>query len=641
MDLAMLEYGRVKYLIFVVVLLLSVLYAVPNLFAPDPAVQVTANTGGKVDAALQQRVQAALKAAGIVPKSVAIEGDDLLVRLNDADQQGKASDVVQGALGENYVSALNLASTAPAWLEKVGARRMLLGLDLQGGVHFLMEVDKQAALQKRTDAYAEDIRVLLRDKRLTYRSVEKRPDDSFVVTLAKPGDLEAARTAIRTSLPTLSAGAGTGVLASSVPSVEVEGVGDTLTLRPSPQDLAQITAGAIEQNIGTLRNRINELGVAEPIIQRQGSERVVVQLPGVQDTDEAKRILGATATLEYRGVVEGNAYEALASHNVPPEGRIYYGKDIGPDGKPIPYILNKRVIATGEQLVDARSGFDSQSGTPMVSVRLNGIGGQRMFDFTSQNVGKPMAVVFVERLPEVRIVDGKEVRTTRVKEEVISIATIQGVFGREFQTTGLDSPKDAADLALLLRAGALAAPMTFVEQRVVGPSLGKENVKRGLTAVSVSFGFALAFFLVYYRMFGVITCVALLVNLLMVVAVMSVLGATLTLPGLAGIALTVGMSVDANVLINERIREELRAGMPAQAAIANGYDKASGTIADANITALLAGVALFAFGTGPVKGFAVSLIVGILTSMYTAVSVSRGIATLIYGGRRKLKSIAI
>ena len=638
----MLEYSRVKYLIILVVLALSALYAAPNLFPPDPAIQITSSRGAPLDVALQNRVQGALKTVGITPKRVAVEGDNLMVRLSSADQQGKASDALQSALGSDYVSALNLASTAPGWMETIGAKRMLLGLDLQGGVHFLMEVDRKAALDKRMDAYAEDLRVLLRDKRLTYQGVERRPDNSFVVTLAKPGDRVAARTAIQTDLPTLSSGAGTGVLATSAPMVDVSEAGaNQLVVRPSEQDLQQITAGAIEQNIGTLRNRINELGVAEPVIQRQGAERVVVQLPGVQDTAQAKRILGATATLEYRAVHDGNPLDAVATGNVPAEARLYYTRQLGPDGKPMPILLNKRVIATGEQLVDARSGYDAQSGTPMVSVRLNGIGGQRMFDFTSQNVGKGMAVVFVERIPEVRMVDGKEVRTTRTREEVISNATIQGVFGKDFQTTGLGSPKEAADLALLLRAGALAAPMDFVEQRVVGPSLGKENVERGLRAVMFSFAFALAFFLIYYRMFGVITCVALLLNLLMVVAVMSFLGATLTLPGLAGIALTVGMSVDANVLINERIREELRAGVPPQTAIAVGYDKASGTIADANITALLAGVALFAFGTGPVKGFAVSLIVGIVTSMYTAVSVSRGVATLIYGRRRKLKSVAI
>jgi len=638
----MLEYSRLQYLVMAVVLALSVLYALPNLFPPDPAIQITANRGSNIDVALQQKVQASLSKAGIKAKQVAIEGDYLVVRLNNADQQAKASDVVQAALGSDYVSALNLASTSPDWLEKIGAKRMLLGLDLQGGVHFLMEVDRKAALERRMDGYAEDLRVLLRDKRLTYQSVERRSDNSFVITMAKPGDREAARKVIQTDLPTLSTGSGTGVLATGVPMVRVDPRGgNELLVRPSEQDLQQITAGAIEQNIGTLRNRVNELGVAEPVIQRQGAERVVVQLPGVQDTAQAKRILGATATLEYRAVHEGNPFDAATTGNVPAEARLYYSREVGPDGKPIPVLLNKRVIATGEQLVDARSGFDSQSGSPMVSVRLNAVGGQRMFDFTSQNVGKNMAVVYVERIPEVRTVDGKEIRTIRTREEIISNATIQGVFGREFQTTGLGSSKEAADLALLLRAGALAAPMDFVEQRVVGPSLGKENVERGETAILYSFAFALIFFVVYYRMFGLITCAALLLNLLMVVAVMSFLGATLTLPGLAGIALTVGLSVDANVLINERIREELRAGMPPQTAIANGYDKASGTILDANVTGLLAGVALFAFGTGPVKGFAVSLIVGIITSMYTAVSVSRGIATLIYGRRRKLKSVAI
>ncbi len=640
----MLEYSRVKYFIIAFVLALSALYAVPNLFPPDPAVQITANRGAKIDAALTQRVEADLRKAGIAPKAVAIEGDNLVVRLASAEQQGRTSDLLQDTLGGSYVSALNLASTAPAWLDAIGARRMLMGLDLQGGVHFLMEVDRKAALDKRMDAYAEDLRVLLRDKRLTYQSVERRPDNTFLVTLAKPGDRDAARTAIQTDLATVSSSAsGSGVLASGVPMVEVEPAGtNQLVIRPAEQDLQQITAGAIEQNVGTLRNRINELGVAEPVIQRQGAERVVVQLPGVQDTAQAKRILGATATLEFHGVYEGgDILDAVTTGNVPPDAKLYYRQELGPDGKPIPILLKKRVIVSGEQLVGATSGRAPDDGSPAVTINLNGIGGQRMFDYSSENVNKGLAVVFIDRIPEVRMVDGKEVRSSRINERVISVANIREPLGKTFQTSGLESPKEAADLALLLRAGSLAAPMDFVEQRVVGPSLGKENVERGLRAVLYSFAFALAFFLIYYRMFGVITCVALLINLLMVVAVMSFLEATLTLPGLAGIALTVGMSVDANVLINERIREELRAGVPPQTTIASGYDKASGTIADANITAMLAGIALFAFGTGPVKGFAVSLIVGIATSMYTAVSVSRGIATLIYGRRRKLKSVAI
>ncbi|HET7127144.1 MAG TPA: protein translocase subunit SecD [Lysobacter sp.] len=639
----MLEFSRWKYLLIVVVLLASALYSAPNLFPQDPSVQITPNRGAKIDAALKQQVQKALADAHVAPKAVEVDkSGNLLVRLPGIDAQGKANDALRNALGSDYVVALNLASTVPGWMESIGAKPMLLGLDLQGGVHFLMEIDRKAALDKRMDAYAEDIRVLLRDKRMTYQSVERKPDDTFTIALAKPGDAEAAAQAIRTGLATVSnAGAG-GVAVSGVPPVQVDVVAPgQLLVRPSPKDLDQITAGAVEQNVGTLRNRINELGVAEPVIQRQGSDRIVVQLPGVQDTAQAKRILGATATLEYRGVVEGNAYDAMSSGVTPPEARLYYRKETGPDGKPIPILLNKRVIASGEQLVDARSGFDPRTGTPMVSVRLNGIGGQRMFDYTSENVGKPMAVVYSERIPEVKIVDGKEVRSTRINEQVISVATIQGVFGKEFQTTGLDSPKEAADTALLLRAGALAAPMDFVEQRIVGPSLGKENVERGMRAVQFSFLFALGFFMVYYRMFGVITCISLLINLLMVVALMSVFGATMTLPGLAGIALTVGMSVDANVLINERIREDLRSGMPPLTAIDVGYERASGTIFDANITAMLAGLAMAVFGTGPLRGFGITLMLGIITSMYTAVSVSRAISTLFYGRRRKLKSLSI
>ncbi len=622
----MLVYGRSKYILALVVLLLSVLYSLPNLYPQDPSVQITANRGSVVDQAFRQRVEAVLKTAGVVPKNVELQSSgELLVRLATPDAQIRASDVLRQAVGNNYVVALNLASTVPNWLRSVGARPMLLGLDLQGGVHFLMQVDQKAALDKRFDSYAEDMRVLLRENRVRYEAVERRPDNSIVVSLA-PGVQTAPAQAL---------------IAKNLANLTNDIVGNTIVVKVPDAELQKITTDAIEQNVGTLRNRINELGVADPLIQRQGTDRVVVELPGVQDTAQAKRILGATATLEYRGVVEGNAYDAVTSGNVPPEARVYYRRELGPDGKPIPILLNKRVIASGEQLVNARQGLDQRSGTPEVSVTLNGPGGQRMFDFTSQNVGKPMAVVYIERIPEVTKVDGKEVRTTRTSEQVISVATVQGVFGKEFQTTGLESAKEAGDLALLLRAGALAAPMDFVEERIVGPSLGAQNITSGLRAVGYSFLFALVFFLFYYRLFGVITCLALLMNLLIVLAFLSVMGATMTLPGLAGIALTVGMSVDANVLINERIREDLRLGLPPLTAITEGYKRASGTIFDANMTTILAGVALFAFGTGPVKGFAVTLIVGIVTSMYTAISVSRGIAALVYGRRRKLQSISI
>ena len=622
----MLEYSRLKYLIILLVLALSVLYAAPNAFPQDPAVQVTANRGTKVDAALKARVEDVLKKGGVATVGVELEEDgNLLVRTGSDEAQAKAAQLMRETLGSGFVVALNQATTVPRWMEKLGAKPMFLGLDLRGGVYFLMQVDRKAALDKRFEATAEDIRGLLRDNRIRYVSVEPAAGNRVVAKLGAGQDDAKARQLIVRDMPTY----------------RIDGEGETISVEIPQAELDKMLTDAVQQNIGTLSNRINELGVAEPIIQRQGADRIAVQLPGVQDTAQAKRILGATATLEYRGVVDGNAIEARDTGNVPPEARIYSRKEIGPDGKPLPVLLNKRVIASGEQLQGASSLFDSRSGTPAVSVRLNAIGGQRMFDFTSANVGKPMAVVYIERIPEVKIVDGKEVRTTRINEQVISVATIQSTFSKEFQTTGLESMKYAADLALLLRAGSLAAPMDFVDERTIGPSLGKENIERGLLAVGFAFTFALVFFLVYYRVFGLITCLALLINLLMVFALMSMLGATMSLPGLAGIALTVGMSVDANVLINERIREELRIGLPPQKAIAEGYDRASGTILDANVTAFLAGLAMFAFGSGPLKGFGMTTMLGIITSAYTAVSVSRGIATLIYGGKRKLKSVAI
>ncbi len=634
----MLEYARWKYFVILLVLALSVLYAVPNVFPSEPAVQVTANRGSTIDAALQQRVEAELKKAAVPFASSEIDEDgNLLVRIADDDAQIDAADAIRKDLGSGFVVALNQASTVPKWLLSLGAKPMFLGLDLRGGVQFLMQVDRQAALDKRYEATAEDIRVLLRDNRIGYQSVEPTSGGVVVATLQPSADAQRARNLIATAM----AAANPNPLGGG--QYGIEAVGNRISVRIPQIELNRMLTEAVQQNIATINNRINELGVAEPVIQRQGADRVVVELPGVQDTAQAKRILGATATLEFRGVSEeGNPVDvASGAASAPPEARLYYRKEIGPDGKPLPILLKKRIIFSGDQLQNATSLFDSQSGTPAVSMRLNSVGGQRNTEYSSAHVGKPMAAVYIERIPEVKLVDGKEVRSTRVVEQVISVATIQSVLGREFQTTGLESMKESADLALLLRAGSLAAPMDFVDERTIGPSLGKENVERGLKAVAFSFIFALVFFLVYYRMFGVITCVALLLNLLMVIALMSMLGFTLSLPGLAGIALTVGMSVDANVLINERIREELRAGMPPQSAIATGYEKASGTIADANLTAMLAGIALFAFGTGPLKGFAVALILGILTSMYTAVSVSRGIATLVYGGRKKLKSIAI
>lgn len=632
----MLEYSRSKYIAILLVVLISALYALPNIFPQDPSVQITATHGAQIDDALKQRVATLLKQVGVTPKAIETQGENLLVRTANPDVQSKASDRLRAELGDNYVVAMNLASNTPAWLSAIGARPMPLGLDLQGGVHFLMEVDKKSAIDRRFEIYLSDIRGALREKGVDYASVERSGDKDIVVTLNKGGDVEQAQTLVQKTLNAAVVDAGT--LAASR-AFTYETSGDTVKVGVSDEMTRQMTLNAIEQNLGTLRNRINSLGVAEPVIQRQGADRVVVQLPGVQDTAEAKRILGATATLEYRAVIDGNAIDARDTGNVPPNAKLYNRRVIGPDGKPVPILLSKRIIVSGDDMADARTSVDN-NGLPAVSVNLNTAGGQRMLQFTTDNVGKPMAVVYIERVPRVRMVDGKEDKYFEVREEVISVATIQGVFGKQFQTTGLQQ-KEAEDLSKLLKAGALAAPMDFVEERTVGPSLGKQNIERGLKAVVFSFLFALGFFLFYYRMFGVITCIALLLNLLMVFALMSVFGATMSLPGLAGIALTVGMSVDANVLINERIREELRLGLPPQKAIAEGYDRASGTILDANITAFLAGLAMFAFGTGPLKGFGVTTMLGIATSAYTAVSVSRGIATLIYGRRRKLQSIAI
>ncbi|KRG46433.1 preprotein translocase subunit SecD [Stenotrophomonas panacihumi] len=617
----MLEFPRWKYFLILAVIAIGVLYALPNAYQKDPAVQITANRDGALDDALRNKVQAQLAQAGVTAKSVAVEGNSMMVRLPNLEAQSKANNALRTSLGENYTVALNLASTVPNWLARLGGKPMVLGLDLQGGVHFVLQVDQKAALEKRVDAYAEDIRVTLRDNRIAYQSVERRPDNSIVATLSPSAGADAADRA-------------RVALAKTQPTLSYDVSGNRVTVTIPQQELAQIAGSALEQNITTLRNRVNELGVAEPIIQRQGEDRIVVQLPGVQDTAEAKRLIGATATLEFRSVVDGDAQDAQRTGRVPPDAKLYTVRGSGQ-----PVLLNKRVLASGDQMVNASVSTD-QNGMPAVSITLNNAAGQRMFDFTSANVGKLMSVVYIERIPTVTMVDGQEVRSVKVKEEALAPTRIAGVFGKNFQTTGLEK-SEAENLAKLLRAGSLAAPMDFVEERIIGPSLGAENVERGITAVLYAFVFTLAFFTIYYRMFGVITSVALLLNLLIVVAVMSMFGATMTLPGFAGLALSVGLSVDANVLINERIREELRHGVPPKASIAAGYEKAGGTILDANLTGLIVGVALYAFGTGPLKGFALTMIIGIFASMFTAITVSRALAQLIYGYRKKIKSVAI
>jgi preprotein translocase subunit SecD len=621
----MLEYARWKLVIAVVITIVAAIYSFPNLFPQDPAIQISANRGAIVDEALKERVQGVLEENNLPFKAIELSeaGDRLLTRLLTADEQLPAQQKLRDELGDNYTVALNLASTVPGWLTTIGAKAMTLGLDLQGGVHFLMEVDQRAAKEKMLDRLLDDARTLLRDNEINYRGVTRTPL-GFNVTLADPAVRDQAAALFARDLLELALDDGPET---------ADGVVLVAVVREDAA--ARAMSEAVRQNVATLANRVNAIGVGEPVIQQQGVSRIVVQLPGVQDTAAAKRILGATATLEYRAVdEEGNVAEALAGR-VPPESRLYRTRD----GRDV--LLKKRVIATGDQLLDAGAGFDQRDGSPMVSVTLNNVAATHMQDFTNENVGRGMAVVFTERIPEVQIVDGQTIRTSRVREEVINVATVREPFGKRFQTSGLASSEEASELALLLRSGALAAPMDIVEERIVGPSLGAANIRAGLMAVAGAFIITLVFFLFYYRMFGVITCLALLLNLLLVVAIMSLMGATLTLPGLAGLALTIGLSVDANVLINERIREELRLGNSPLAAIQTGFDRATGTILDANVTTFLAGIALFAFGTGSVKGFAVTLCLGIITSMYTAVSVARGLSYVIYGRRRKVAAIAI
>lgn len=621
----MLEFPRWKYVLVALALLVGVLYSLPNLYPQDPAVQISANRGGSIDAALRERVGKALADAGLTPTSIDL-GENMLVRMANPDVQLRAADVLRAELGRNYVVALNLASTVPAWLRWFGARPMNLGLDLQGGVHFLMEVDQRAAIEKRENTFADDIRSALRDARIAYNSVTRTPGRISVI-LRDAADRDRAEQKLKADNPALQFAPG------ATPEELVATVRET--------DLIKITNDAIEQNIGTLRNRINDLGVAEPIIQRQGANRIVVQLPGVQDTAQAKKVLGATATLEYRAVVDGDPYEAERTGIVPPGARLYHERRLGPDGKPVPVLLSRRVIASGDQLIGAVSGMDPQGQGPMVSVTLNAVGGKRMFDFTSENVGRRMAVVFIERVPETRIVDGKEVRSARITEEVISVATVRGVFGKQFQTTGLDSAKEASELALLLRAGSLAAPVDIVEERVIGPSLGQDNIDAGKRAIVIGFVAVCVLMIVYYHLFGVISVAALLINLILLAAALSIVHATLTMPGIAGIVLTLGMAIDGNVLISERIREELRLGNTPVASIRAGYERAWTVILDSNVTKLIASIALFSFGSGPVRGFAVVLFIGVLTSMFTSVTVSRALATLIYGHGRKVTSVSV
>ncbi|MDT8406897.1 MAG: protein translocase subunit SecD [Methylococcales bacterium] len=598
-----------KNLLIIVVLAVAALYALPNLFGDDPAVQVSGPDVTEPESI--RRLQAVLAEQNLPVKSIDSHEHYVLLRFADIDTQLKAADRLKPVLQSDQTLALNLAPATPSWLQALGGKPMYLGLDLRGGVHFLLEVDMDAALQQAQERFYNDIKAELREKHIRYRTV--RRDGDAIVVKVRDAELAEAENALAGAFSDLTFQAG-------------REPGQLLARLREPAKLA-IKKFALEQNITTLRNRVNELGVAEPVIQQQGDSRIVVQLPGVQDTTRAKDILGTTATLEYRLVDVGHDPYSAQTTGSPAGTRLYQDKT----GSPV--LLEDKIIVTGDQIVDASSGLD-QNGSPSVFITLNGLGARKMGKITQDNIGRPMAVVFIEYKTQTELRNGQRVRHKEKHEKVISVATIRDAFSKRFQTTGLDSPQEARNLALLLRAGALAAPVDIIEERTVGPSLGQDNIDQGMRSVLVGFVVVLVFMALYYRVFGWVANLALMFNLVLIIAALSLLQATLTLPGIAGIVLTIGMAVDANVLIFERIKEELRNGNSPQAAIYSGYEKAFATIFDANITTLLVATILFGFGSGPVKGFAVTLSLGILSSMFTAVTGSRMVVNALYGQRR-------
>ncbi|MFZ0870874.1 MAG: protein translocase subunit SecD [Rhodanobacter sp.] len=625
------DFPRWKYALVALVMLFGIVYALPNAFIPSPAVQVTANRDAPpIDPSIQQKVTAALAKQNIATGEVIVQGDQLLATFANTDVQKSGADAIRTALGDGYTVAFKLQSTVPAWLRAVGARSMPLGLDLQGGVHFLMQVDQGDVLDKQEDSYADDIRSLLRDKNIHYESVARNVvhGQGVAVILHSADDRTKSSDAIANEFTDLNVSNGPNTSDRFVLNAVIK-----------PEKLRSLSSGTITQNLETLRNRINALGVSEPLIQQQGDNRIVVELAGVQDPAEAKKLIGATATLQYRAGIgypnDPAAQDAARTGNIPPNANLYYMRETH-----APVLVSKRIIVNGNELTDASSGTDTRSGTPNVNVTLNAAGAKKMGDFTNDNIGKPMAVVYVERVVDTQMVDGKEVRTPKITETVINDATIQGAFSRQFETSGLGSPKEASDLALLLKGGALAAPVDIVEERVIGASLGQDNIDKGFKAVMLGLALVLLAAAIYYKLFGLVADIALFFNLVILVAVMSLIGVTLTMPGVAGIVLTLGMAIDANVLICERVREELRNGSTPHAAIRAGYEKAWSTILDANVTHLIAALALTTMGTGAIKGFGVTLMIGILTSLFTSVTLTHAFTALIHG-HRKLKTLSV
>ncbi|MEJ2325940.1 MAG: protein translocase subunit SecD [Chromatiaceae bacterium] len=611
-----------KNLLILAVVLAGLIFALPNMLSQDPSIEVSAARGSKVSSATVGELKAVLENAGVPYKGVqTLKDDRLLVRFATSGNQLEGQSAIEAALGDRYHTALTLSPDLPGWVRFLGLRPMVLGLDLRGGVHVVIDVDMDAAIDQALERYTDDIRSLLRKERIRYLGVT-RDKGRLAVRFGDAQTRDRADSLIHEEIPDLELDTGE------------EGQSYYVYASMTPSSVASVKKFALQQNITTLRNRVNALGVAEPIIQQQGDRRIVVELPGASDPGRIKDILGATATLEYRLVDTEHSVEDAVNGRVPPSDKLYKDRS----GRPI--LLQRRVIVTGNEITDASAGFDQRTGQPAVFVSLDAQGARRMRNVTTENVGKPMAVVFIENRTETRLVDGKPVKRKVRTEEVISVANILEPFGRRFQTTGLDSSREAHDLALLLRAGALAAPIEIVEERTIGPSLGQDNINQGFESVVIGFILVVLFMAFYYKVFGLVADTVLIVNLILVVAVLSLLQATLTLPGIAGIVLTVGMSVDANVLIYERIREELRNRNTPQASIQAGYDKALSTIVDANLTTLIAAITLFSFGTGPVKGFAVTLFIGILTSLFTAIMGSRAIVNLLYGGKR-LQSLPV
>ena len=616
------RYSSWKYILILFFIGLGLLFALPNIYGKDPSLQVSAARSAEISELTEYQVSAALEEAELPYKNIMLGVGSLTIRFSDEETQLKAQAIVKESLGRSYVVALNLAPATPDWLSKFGAEPMSLGLDLRGGVHFLMEVDMDAAIDKAEERYISDLRSFLRENKVRYKTITRNKSEGLLIRFKDNGEQNNGQSLIEKNFLDLN------VITPNVDKNEF-----SLTLAINEDTLLEIQRLALQQNITTLRKRVNELGVAEPVIQRQGQNRVVVQLPGVQDTARAKAILGATATLEFRLVDEEHEPQDAVKGRPPAGSKLYYQRD------GLPILLKKQVMLTGDSIINAASGIDTLSGGPDVTITLDGRGAKRMSRGTRDNVGKRLAVVFIEYQMETSEVKGELVKTKETIEEVINAAVIQEQLGKRFHITGLDSTEEAKNLALLLRAGALAAPIYIIEERTVGPSLGQDNIDQGFDSVVIGFILVLIFMAIYYKIFGLIADVALGLNLVLIVAMLSLLQATLTLPGIAGIVLTVGMAVDANVLIFERIREEVRNGNSPQASIHAGYEKAFSTIADANITTLIAALMLFSFGTGPIQGFAVTLSLGIICSMFTAIMVTRGLVNLLFGGKNLKKLI--